>query len=82
MATAYSTYFAAIRDGFLPAARPVVDMNTGGIGLATHAVRVKDTVIEDLALSDNRRDRAKAAIIACDYAGQVIQENFQELELD
>lgn len=60
---ALTEFFAAIQRGQLPAAAPFTDVRSGARGLAASG---SDTgFVEDLVWSDDLRDRAAAAVMAC-----------------
>jgi hypothetical protein len=77
--TAYEAYYKAIEDFNLPAAVPVVD-NDGKHGLATQAIDfLKNEEAFGMLFSDDKMDRAKAAIYACEHTLKKINADYSDL---
>jgi len=65
--TAFDAYYKAIEDFNLPASIPVIT-GEGEIGLATQAIDfLQNQEAFQLIFSDDKMDRAKAAIFACEH---------------
>ncbi len=77
--TAYEAYYKAIEDFNLPASVPVID-NEGRVGLATQAIDfLNNEQAFSLLFSDDKMDRAKAAIYACEHTLKKINDDYSDL---
>ena len=77
--TAYEAYYKAIDDFNLPASVPVVD-NEGRIGLATQSIDfLNNEEAFSLLFSEDKMDRAKAAIYACEHTLKKINTGYSDL---
>ena len=78
--TAYEAYYKAIDDFYLPASVPVIDID-GRIGLATQSIDfLKNEEAFSLLFSEDKMDRAKAAIYACEHTLKKINANYSDLD--
>ena len=78
--TAYEAYYKAIDDFNLPASVPVIDID-GRIGLATQSIDfLKNEEAFSLLFSEDKMDRAKAAIYACEHTLKKINANYSDLD--
>lgn len=77
--TAYEAFYKAIEQFNLPASIPVVT-EEGDFGLATQAIDfLENEKAFQMIFSEDKMERAKAAIYACDHTLSQIQQNFEDL---
>lgn len=66
---------AVQKQGLLPAAVPYLDVRTNSIGLCAAGIPVDtDGIISELAFSEDREDRAAAAIMACTNVARATEQ--------
>lgn len=76
--TAYQAYYDSIDKMILPASI-IVEDGDGDVGLATLAAPFLGTDVEDLVLSDDRHDRAVAAIMAINLARERVETVYEDV---
>ena len=77
--TAYEAYYKAIEQFNLPASIPVVS-EEGDAGLATQSLDfLENEQAFQMIFSEDKMERAKAAIYACEHTLKQIHLNYQDL---
>lgn len=77
--TAYEAFYKAIEDFNLPASIPVVTED-GDNGLATQAIDfLENEKAFELIFHEDRMERAKAAIYACEHTLNKINQSYSDL---
>lgn len=77
--TAYEAYYNSIEQFNLPASVPVYT-ETGDVGLATQSIDfLENEQAFEMIFSDDRMERAKAAIYACEHTLKQIHQNYDDL---
>lgn len=79
MLTAYEAFYQAIEEFNLPASIPVVT-DEGDLGLATQAIDfLENEKAFEMLFSEDRMERAKAAIYACQHTLDKLHKNYEDL---
>ena len=77
--TAYEAYYKAIEQFNLPASIPVAT-EEGEVGLATQAIDfLENERAFEMIFSEDRMERAKAAIYACQHTLDKLHKNYEDL---
>lgn len=77
--TAYEAFYKSIEDFNLPASVPVMTED-GDPGLATQSIDFLDNEIAfQMIFSEDKMERAKAAIYACEHTWKQINMNYGDL---
>lgn len=77
--TAYEAYYKAIEEFNLPASVPVMS-DDGDAGLATQSLDFLDNEQAfQMIFSEDKMERAKAAVYACQHTFKQIHLNYQDL---
>jgi hypothetical protein len=77
--TAYEAYYKAIEQFNLPASIPVINED-GDIGLATQSIDfLENEEAFQMIFSEDKMERAKAAIYACEHTLKKINNNYRDL---
>lgn len=78
---AFETYYAAVASALLPGSVPVQSIDRSKVGLATQAVGfIGIPQAEALALSDDPKDRARAALFAVLHARMSIEKKHETIQ--
>lgn len=79
MVTAYEAYYEAIKQFNLPVSIPVIT-DEGEPGLATQSIDfLENEKAFEMIFHEDRMERAKAAIYACQHVLGQIHSNFEDL---
>jgi hypothetical protein len=77
--TAYEAFYKAVEDFNLPASIPVMTED-GEIGLATQAIDfLENEKAFQLIFSEDKMERAKAAVYACQHTLDKLNKNYEDL---
>lgn len=79
MMTAYEAFYRAIEEFNLPASIPVITED-GETGLATQSIDfLENHKAFEMLFSEDKMERAKAAVYACQHTLDKLHDNYEDL---